>query len=254
MKLIIEIASLGSVYCLETFYPLFKDRAGRLPHGARNLSMGLVNAAVTQLFFAGLIASAALWTEDNRFGILRPLGLPGILQTILLILLFDGWMYLWHRANHETPFLWRFHRTHHSDLELDCTSALRFHAGEICLSHLARLLVIPLLGVGFSELMLYEIFLQPVIIFHHSNVDFPEKWDRLIRTVIVSPNLHRVHHSKEVLDTNSNYSSIFSFWDRLWKTLREKENPGSVTYGLPDFREEEWQTVPGMLRTPFGSK
>src|SRR5215813_5385924 len=112
------------------------------------------------------------------------------------ILLFDAWMYLWHRANHQLDFLWRFHRVHHSDPEMDVTTAIRFHAGEILISSALRLAVIPLLGITNRQLLVYEMLLLPVILFHHSNVLIPERLDAILRLVIVTPAIHRVHHSR----------------------------------------------------------
>ena len=169
------------------------------------------------------------------------------------IVLFDLWMYLWHRANHRISFLWRFHRTHHSDTEMDSTSALRFHFGEIIFSSILRLLVIPLIGISYAELLTYEIILQPIIIFHHSNVALPEKLDRILRAVLVTPNMHRVHHSQIQNETDSNYSSIFSWWDRLAGTFKRREDTKTIVFGLTYFRELQWQSFVGMLRTPFAS-
>jgi len=142
-----------------------------------------------------------------------------------------------HNANHRVPFLWRFHRMHHTDMEMDSTSAIRFHTLEIVFSSCLRLAVAPLLGIEFTHLFVYEICLQPVIIFHHSNIAFPEKWDRILRALIVTPNMHRVHHSLETYETNSNYSSVFSVWDRLAGTFRKREDMATLTFGLKEFRE-----------------
>lgn len=251
LRFLSQALILGAIYALEGFFPVFKDRVARAPHAVRNLGLGALNVLVTQVFFAGAIVGVAEWTRKNSIGLLPALGQDGFLGGILAFILFDGWMYVWHRANHEVPFLWRFHRVHHSDLALDCTSALRFHAGEIALSHLARLLIIPLIGMTYAQLLIYEIALAPIIQFHHSNVALPGKWDDLLRRLIVSPNMHRVHHSREVFETNSNYSSVFSFWDRIGTSRRRRQDISKIEYGLPVFRDEEWQTIPGMLKIPF---
>jgi sterol desaturase/sphingolipid hydroxylase (fatty acid hydroxylase superfamily) len=176
---------------------------------------------------------------------------PAWAETVAALILFDLWMYLWHRANHQIRFLWRFHRMHHSDNQVDATTALRFHTGELILSSILRLAVVPLLGISLSQLILYETLLQPIIIFHHSNVALPEKIDRIFRALIVTPNMHRVHHSMVNQETNSNYSSIFSFWDRIGQSFRRRIDLLTLRYGLSDFPEETWQTVVGMLKTPL---
>jgi hypothetical protein len=167
------------------------------------------------------------------------------------VLLLDAWMYAWHRANHALPFLWRFHRMHHSDPTVDVTTALRFHCGEIVLSSLLRLAVVPLLGLELWQVILYETMLLPVIAFHHSNVALPERWDRLLRLVIVSPNMHRVHHSDWQPETDSNFASIFSWWDRLGRSFRLRPDVRTLHYGLREFDGDRWQSLWGLLRTPL---
>ena len=160
-------------------------------------------------------------------------------------------MYLWHRANHRILFLWRFHRMHHSDPQMDVTTALRFHTGELVFSSLLRFAVVPLLGMNLWQLIFYEILLLPIIQFHHSNVNLPESWDRCLRTIIVTPNIHRVHHSRWQPETDSNYSSIFSFWDRVFGSFRLRKDSHTIQYGLYTYDAQEWQTTWGMLKTPF---
>jgi sterol desaturase/sphingolipid hydroxylase (fatty acid hydroxylase superfamily) len=134
---------------------------------------------------------------------------------------------------------------------MDITTALRFHPFEILLSSLFRLMIFILLGINLIHFIIYEISLQVVIQLHHSNISLPEKYDRLLRYMIVTPNMHRVHHSDEWRETNSNYSSIFSFWDRLWATYREREDTHTINLGLKILRENRWQRIIGMLLTPF---
>jgi sterol desaturase/sphingolipid hydroxylase (fatty acid hydroxylase superfamily) len=217
------------------------------------VSLGILNGLIVAVLFSSLTVWTMQWTWQNSFGLLNRLSWNGWSKGILAFVLFDLWMYLWHMANHRIPFLWRFHRTHHSDLEVDATTALRFHTGEIVFSSLLRCIIIPLLGIKFHQLLIYELCLQPVILFHHSNVALPEKIDRIFRTVIVTPNMHRIHHSQERFETDSNYSSIFSFWDRLARTFRKRADTRTLRYGLPYLQEAKWQTVLGLLKTPFAS-
>jgi sterol desaturase/sphingolipid hydroxylase (fatty acid hydroxylase superfamily) len=247
------VAACGLILLLtlETRLPAAGNRHHRLRHTARNLALGLLNAVAVALLAAPLIASVAGRAEESRFGLLNLLSLPPAISTVTAFLLFDGWLYLWHRANHKFPFLWRFHRVHHSDPEMDATTALRFHAGEVLISSALRLAVIPLLGVTLWQLLVYESLMTPVIMFHHSNVKFPEKADRWLRVLIASPAIHRVHHSRARVETNSNYSIIFSFWDRMWGTFRIRREGHPVHFGLDEYDDEEWQRVSGLLTTPF---
>ena len=254
LKTVLAIAVLAFLWCLETWLPLYRERHGnRLKHAGRNIVIALFNTTVILMLY-GIMAVVAPWNYNQKLGLLNLLDFPPTIETGIALLLFDGWMYLWHRANHKIPFLWRFHRMHHSDREMDVTSATRFHTGELIFSSILRLGVIPLLGLELWQLVLYEVMLLPVIQFHHSNVNLPERWDRLLRAIIVSPNMHRVHHSRIQHETDSNYSSVFSFWDRLACTFRRREDVGAIEFGLLEFDDLKWQTILGMLRTPFRSR
>ncbi|MGH9837594.1 MAG: sterol desaturase family protein [Blastocatellia bacterium] len=233
--MLIAVAGLILLLGLESRIPAAIGRRRRLCHAARNLALGLFNAVVLALLAAPLIAHVGLWAESSGFGVLRMIPLPTAAATAAAILLFDAWMYLWHRANHELDFLWRFHRVHHSDSEMDATTAVRFHTGEILISSALRLAVIPLLGITIHQLLIYEMLLLPVILFHHSNVRVPERLDRWLRLVIVTPAIHRVHHSRLRIETDSNYSSVFSFWDRIAGTFRLRRDGQPVNFGLDEY-------------------
>jgi sterol desaturase/sphingolipid hydroxylase (fatty acid hydroxylase superfamily) len=249
----VAVGTLLVLWLLETWVPFLIDRPGRLRHAARNLVMGGLNLLVIGFGFSAVTAAVATWAAQAQFGFLNLWSGPLWIETPLALLLFDGWMYGWHRANHAVPFLWRFHRMHHSDPDLDVTTALRFHAGEIVVSSVLRLAVIPLLGLRLWQVILYETLLLPVIAFHHSNVALPERWDRRLRALIVSPNMHRVHHSDWQPETDSNFASIFSWWDRLAGTFRLRDDVRALHYGLREFRKPDWQSLGGLLKTPFVS-
>jgi sterol desaturase/sphingolipid hydroxylase (fatty acid hydroxylase superfamily) len=164
-------------------------------------------------------------------------------------------MYVWHVLNHKISFLWRFHAVHHADKEVDASTALRFHTGEIVFSTLARLVVLPLLGMTLPQLFLYEAILLPVILFHHSNVRVPYRLDTALRWLIPTPWMHWVHHSRWRPETDSNYGSVLSIWDRIFGTLRLRDDPWRLNLGLEEDQEEsEWRTLLGMLVRPFRRK
>jgi sterol desaturase/sphingolipid hydroxylase (fatty acid hydroxylase superfamily) len=248
---IVTVCGLMLTLTIESWLPAAVGRHYRMRHVARNLTLGALNTFAAAMLAAPLIANVAGWTEWSRFGLLNLLSLPPAMATVTAILLFDGWLYLLHRANHKIPFLWRFHRVHHSDPELDATTAIRFHTGEVLISAALRLALIPLLGITLWQLLLYESLMAPVILFHHSNVQFPEKVDRWMRGLIVTPAIHRVHHSRMRFETDSNYSIVFSFWDRIAGTLRLRKNGRPVDFGLDQYDSEEWQRVSRLLTTPF---
>jgi sterol desaturase/sphingolipid hydroxylase (fatty acid hydroxylase superfamily) len=254
---LIAPAVLVILWLAETLVPFYAEFPGgireRLRHDARNLAFGLINAALGALLFAGLFLMAERWTDARGFGLLRWLPWPPWAETLLAFVLLDLWMYLWHRANHAMPFLWRFHRMHHSDAEMDATTGVRFHAGEVFLSVLARLVVLPLIGTTLWQVAIYEAVFVPVVLFHHSNVRLARWLDRGLTAVVVSPTMHRVHHSRWRIETDSNYGSVFPWWDRLLGTFRSRDDCHTIRLGLDEFESPEWQSLWGMLKTPLAA-
>ena len=245
------VVGFCALWVLETWLPFAQGGAKRIRHAGRNLALTFLNAAMLGLVFSGLTFWVAEWTHAHELGLLNRFAAPLWVEALAALLLLDAWMYLWHRAVHRIPVLWRFHRVHHSDPAMDVTTAIRFHFGEIAVSAILRLALIPLFGFSFAHLILYDLIQLPIIQMHHSNLRLPPALDRLLRVVIVTPNVHRVHHSREGKELNSNYSSIFSFWDRLGKTFRLRSDPRTLEFGLPGFDAESHQSVWGLLRTPF---
>lgn len=237
----------------ESFAGFFHFPAGRKrwKHGLLNIFMGGANALLTGIAFVGIWWWVAGWSEENGFGLLHWVPLPTPLRLIAAFVLFDAWMYAWHRLNHRVPFLWRFHQVHHSDSTMDVTTAHRFHFGEITLSSLLRVPVIALLGIQLHELALYELIMFSVVQLHHANIAFPEKLDRFLRLLIVTPFMHKVHHSRWQPETDSNYASVLSLWDRLFHSFRLNTDPASLKFGLNDLDDPQFHSLPGMLRTPW---
>src|SRR6185503_2179607 len=167
------------------FFTYFQDGPGlRLRHGLRNVTLGVLNAALNGVICVGLWGTAARWAEANHFGVLHWLRLPAWAHLMGVFLLVDLWMYLWHRMNHRIPFFWRFHRVHHSDPKMDVTTANRFHIGEMAFSCLLRAPVIALAGIQLWELALYEMVMFTVVQLHHANVGLLEWVDRWLRRLI----------------------------------------------------------------------
>lgn len=249
-KPVIIAATLLVIFTLESVFPHYRNRTARFRHGLPHLFTALLNGLLTRFVLAGVTVSGITWAHRSLPAV-PPTLLPAPLQQLLVFVLFDVWVYFWHRANHRAAFLWRFHRAHHADTEMDSTTALRFHPGELILSTVARLPVVILLGMSFVQLVFFETILNISTLFHHSNLAVPERWDRLLRTFLVTPNMHRVHHSVERLETNSNFTSILSFWDRIFGTFRTRIDTRAVIIGLPRFREEFYQRLWGFLITPL---
>ncbi len=251
LKIIVPAIAFVVIFILESIQPLFQFGYQRFKHAGRNLFIFAFNtiilAVISALFLSGLLN----YSFTQNWGLLNQFQLPPLLRIILALILFDFWMYIWHRMTHEIPFLWLFHRMHHSEPTMDVTTATRFHIGELLISSILRLGVLILIGMSAWELVLYETLMMPVIYFHHSNFYLPNKIDRFIRSVIVSPWMHWVHHSHLKHETNSNYGTIFSWWDRLANTFRLREKPSTIIYGIEEFQDPYWQTISGMLKTPL---
>ncbi len=243
---------LALLWSLEGVIPMFEGRERRGRHDLANLGLGVFNALVVSLLFATATLGITTWAEDVGFGLLNVIELTPWIAALSAVVLFDAWQYVWHRLNHRVPFLWRFHAVHHADADLDASAGLRFHTGEILLSSVARLAVLPLLGMTLGHVLLYETILLPVILFHHSNIRVPESLDRWLRLLIVTPWMHWVHHSDWQPETDSNYSSILSVWDRIFRSFRLRRNPGTIHLGL-GLAEPEWRTIRGMMLMPLRS-
>lgn len=258
-QIIFMMGVLVMLFLWESVHPFFTFFTGsfksRGKHAWRNLVIGAVNSLLVSIGFVGLWLAASVWADEVRFGFMHWLqdaaDLPLWVHAGGAVMLLDLWTYAWHRINHEIPFFWRFHSVHHSDNKMDVTTASRFHLGEIFFSSLFRIPLIALFGVYLWELVLYEIIMFAVVQFHHANVGLLEKYDRLLRTIIVTPNMHRVHHSRWQPETDSNYSSLFSFWDRIARTFRLNPKPETIRLGLDEFDREEDQTILGMMKTPI---
>ena len=253
----IIVLMLALLWAGESIAPMFATRRRRLSHGAANIALGIINGIVGSVLFGAAILIATEWSRENSIGLLHhlPSSWPAWIQFAIGLVLVDLWMYAWHRINHSVPLLWRFHAVHHSDREMDATSAVRFHTGEIILSGVARLLVLPVLGVSLPMLLVYELVLLPVILFHHSNLRIGSTIDGVLRPLIVTPWMHWVHHSRLREETNSNYGSVLSIWDRAFRSFRLRSNPSEIELGLTeDESEQSWRTLVGMVTRPFRSR
>ncbi len=250
-KPLLIVTAVAVIFALESVFPHYQGRKARVKHAVPHVLTAIMNGLLTRFALAGLTIKAIGWAEGRSLGLVHLLPLPATAKPLLIYMLFDIWMYFWHMANHRIGFLWRFHRAHHADIEMDTTTALRFHPGELVLSAFFRLPIVILLGISFTQLVFFETLLNLSTLFHHSNLAVPEKWDRVLRSVMVTPNMHRVHHSAERFETDSNFTSLLSVWDRLFRTFRTRKDTRTITIGLPSFRESKYQRLWGFLITPF---
>ena len=241
-KAVVVLGWLLLLLVAERMFPLARV-VGGLTRVAKNLSLAGLNALLSPLIVVPVSAFAASHALGWRPGWWS--GWPGLALDLLLL---DCWIYWWHRANLEWPLLWRFHEVHHLDEFLDASSALRFHFGEVLISALARAAVILLLGVPLISVVVFETLLAINTMFHHSDIRLPPRLERSLALVIVTPSIHWVHHHAIRQDTDSNYASLLSLWDRLFvsrsATRRTPEMPVG-TEGMTD------RGVIGLLARPF---
>jgi sterol desaturase/sphingolipid hydroxylase (fatty acid hydroxylase superfamily) len=241
-KSVIVVAALVLLLVLDRVFPVARV-VGGVQRLAKNLSLAGFNAILSALIVVPLAALAAGYGFQWR-----PEWWGGALGLALDLLLLDFWIYWWHRLNHESQLLWRFHEVHHLDEFLDASSALRFHFGEVLLSSLVRAGVILLLGVPLLSVLVFETLLALVTMFQHSNVRLPQRLERALSFVIVTPSIHWVHHHALRRDTDSNYAAILSVWDHVFgsrsATVRTPEMPIG-TEGLKD------RSLTGLLAAPF---
>lgn len=249
-KRAVPLVLLALFWCWETWRPFLGRREGRLRHAARNVAIAVCNTVALGLAFGSMTTMATGWTEQNQFGLLNHLGLAGPFRFVLALALLDGWMYGWHRANHALPFLWRFHRMHHSDRRMDVTTATRFHLGEHVGASVLRLGLIPVLGLEVWNIVAYDTLLIAVTQFHHADISLG-RCDRWLRWLIVTPDMHKIHHSDWREETDSNYSVVLSAWDRLARSFRMRDDPRGIVFGLKELADPDWQSFTGMLKTPF---
>jgi sterol desaturase/sphingolipid hydroxylase (fatty acid hydroxylase superfamily) len=250
IKLVVPVVLLALFWCWETWRPFFGQREGRVRHAGHNLAIALFNTVVLGLAFGFATAAVADWTEQKQYGLLTAVALGEPVRFMLALVLLDGWMYVWHRANHTIPLLWRFHRMHHSDRHMDVTTATRFHLGEHLGAAVLRLGLIPLLGFEVWNLVVYDTLVIAITQFHHANISIGA-WDRWLRWLMVTPYMHKVHHSDWRRETDSNYSTVLSVWDRLFGSFRMRSDPKTLVFGLNEFSDPGWQSWWGMMKTPF---
>jgi sterol desaturase/sphingolipid hydroxylase (fatty acid hydroxylase superfamily) len=214
-----------------------------LPRLGRNGAFWLINTLLSPL----IVLPMTGWAVAHRFYV-RPEWWSGWSGLALDVLLLDFLIYWWHRANHQWPLLWRFHEVHHLDRFLDSTSAIRFHFGEVLLSAGARATVILLLGFPFASIVLFESLLLCATIFHHSNLRLPAGLERALSMAVITPGIHWVHHHAARVDTDSNYGTLFSFWDRFFRTRSPTRRTPTMMIGVEG---EDERALPALLARPF---
>ena len=228
------------------------DRLIRWPG---NLGVGMLNTFVIRLLLPASAVGFAAAMESADVGLLNISGTAPLIANVLAFVLLDLSIYLQHRALHHFPLLWRLHRMHHVDADVDVTTALRFHPLEIVLSMALKLIVIAALGAPAIAVLAFEVVLNVCAMFNHSNIALPLPLDRLLRQLVVTPDMHRIHHSVRRAETDSNFGFNLAVWDRLFGTYTDLPAAGHVEMitGLPGYAPAEGTRIHRMLTDPFAA-
>jgi sterol desaturase/sphingolipid hydroxylase (fatty acid hydroxylase superfamily) len=218
-----------------------------------NLGIVALNSVLLRLLLPGVVAGVAMFGDRHSWGLLNATPFPFWAKVVLALVLLDLAIYLQHVMLHAVPALWRLHRMHHADLDFDVTTGARFHTGEIVLSMAYKLAVVSILGAPAVSVVAFEVLLNATSMFNHGNVSLPPRLDRVVRWFLVTPDMHRVHHSVERAETNSNFGFNLSCWDRLLGTYRAQPAVGhdAMTVGLDVFRDPKELRLDRMLIQPF---
>lgn len=215
-----------------------------------HFSLSVFNTLFTRLLVVGPLYLWLNFVLEKQWGLAQVLGLNGPLEIVLTIIVLDFFDYWWHLWNHSVPFLWRFHKAHHSDTHVDVTTALRFHPGELILSCLMKSIWILVWGPSVMGFILFEACITAYAQFHHSNIDFSDRWESLLRWVHMTPRLHASHHTVTTRTRNANYSTIFLLWDRLFGTFQEVDRQELKKLGLPEGRDHDLDFIL-FMKMPF---
>jgi sterol desaturase/sphingolipid hydroxylase (fatty acid hydroxylase superfamily) len=251
-KALLGVAVFGAFVWLERRHPLRpRQNEPRVVRNAPNLALAALSAATIQFIEKPMRQPLTRRVEGRCWGLLQQFRMPCWAEALLALLLLDYTLYVWHILTHRVPLLWRFHSVHHIDLDLDASTALRFHFGEMAISVLWRAGQVLLIGVSPRSLALWQSLLTASILFHHSNIGLPISWERKLNRLIVTPRMHGIHHSIVDEETSSNWSSGLTIWDWLHGTLRLNIPQQEITIGLPAIRSPAEVKLPKMLAMPF---
>jgi sterol desaturase/sphingolipid hydroxylase (fatty acid hydroxylase superfamily) len=253
----IRLAAFAGVFAAmalwEVLAPRRRQAIGRVRRWPGNLGVVVIDTLLVRLIFPTAAVGVALVAQVGGWGLLPAFAVPPWLAVVIAVVVLDLAIYLQHVLFHAVPALWRLHRMHHADLEIDVTTGARFHPIEILLSMAIKLGVVAALGAPAAAVLIFEVLLNATSMFNHGNVCLPQTFDRVLRWLVVTPDMHRVHHSILPRETNSNFGFNLPWWDRLFGTYRAQPQAGheGMTIGIEQFRDPRELRLDRMLLQPF---
>ena len=253
IRLAIFLGVLAAMALWEMAAPRRRLEIPRVIRWTNNLALVVVDTVILRLTFPILAVGLAVMAEDRGWGLFNNLDVPLWIAVVVSMLLLDLAIYLQHVMFHAVPGLWRLHRMHHADLDFDVTTGLRFHPVEILISMGIKLAVVAALGPPAIAVLLFEVILNATALFNHANIDLPRPMDRVLRLIVVTPDMHRVHHSVDPRETNSNYGFNLPWWDRLLGTYIAQPANGheAMDVGIEQFRTRRDLWLDRMLIQPL---
>jgi sterol desaturase/sphingolipid hydroxylase (fatty acid hydroxylase superfamily) len=246
---------LGGIFLallwLQWRFPLRRQHFSVLRRLVRNFVLSIPGFAIVRLLMLPVPLAIGIWAQGRNLGLLNWVHLPRSIALIATFLLMDYAYWWWHWVNHMVPLFWRFHNVHHTDLDLDVSTAARFHFGEMLFSVAFLSFAVILFGIDPIALLVFFISFEAATLFHHSNWRLPICVERLLNHVLVTPRMHGIHHSIVQRETNSNWGTIFCWWDKLHRTLRRDIPQNEITIGVAAYRDEHELTLGKLLALPF---
>jgi sterol desaturase/sphingolipid hydroxylase (fatty acid hydroxylase superfamily) len=235
---------------LENLFPARDRVQKRRPRWLTNFGLVVIDTVVIRLLFPVIAVGAAIWAEAQGLGLFNLLPLPVWFSILMAVIILDMMIYWQHVAFHKIPVLWRLHKIHHADRDLDASSGLRFHPVEIVISMVYKMAIVVLLGAPALAVIIFEILLNACAVFNHANVRLPNWIERPLRQIMVTPALHRIHHSVIERETNTNYGFSVIWWDKIFGSYTDKPE-GQLTLGLNEYQTDAPSRLWWSLTAPF---
>jgi len=236
---------------LELLAPYRQSSVSKVKRWINNVALTAFNSLILQLLFAGAVVRTAMYVTSHHLGVLNMVEAPSWVKLLATVIFMDFMLYVWHLLNHEVPFLWQFHRVHHSDLNMDVSTATRFHIGELAMSAVIKISLVFFLGATPLGVLIFESALVLCAQFHHSSLKVPGWFEAIFWILFVPPSMHRIHHSVVIKERNTNYGTIFSIWDRWLGTLLTDVDQEKLRIGVGAYQKPDKLNFNHLLVMPF---
>ena len=250
IRLSIFLGMLILMGAMEAFFPARDRLQSRTRRWSTNFGLVVIDTLTIRFLFPVIAVGAALWAQGKGWGVLNISALPIWAEVLLAVMILDMMIYWQHVAFHKIPWLWRLHKIHHADRDLDASSGLRFHPVEIVISMAYKMVIVICLGAPVLAVIIFEILLNACAIFNHANVRLPKWIERPLRQIMVTPALHRIHHSVTPRETNSNYGFSVIWWDKIFRSYTDRPD-GELTLGLREYQTDAPSGLWWSLSAPF---